>query len=63
MRILTRYVLREFLVPLVYCLVGFLGIYVLFELFDSFNRILEAKPPSRPSPPFSRGTSHPIWNG
>lgn len=45
MRILTRYVLREFLVPLVYCLVGFLGIYVLFELFDSFNRILEAKPP------------------
>lgn len=45
MRILTRYVLREFLVPLAYCLVGFLGIYVLFELFDSFNRIMEAKPP------------------
>ncbi|MDR2849405.1 MAG: LptF/LptG family permease, partial [Verrucomicrobiota bacterium] len=44
MRILTRYVLREFLVPLTYCLVGFLGIYVLFELFDSFNRILEARP-------------------
>ena len=44
MRILTRYVLREFLVPLTYCIVGFLGIYVLFELFDSFNRILESKP-------------------
>jgi lipopolysaccharide export LptBFGC system permease protein LptF len=27
MRILTRYVLREFLVPLTYCLVGFLSIY------------------------------------
>jgi lipopolysaccharide export system permease protein len=38
-------VLREFLVPLTYCIVGFLGIYVLFELFDSFNRILESKPP------------------
>lgn len=44
MRILTRYVLREFLVPLTYCLVGFLGIYVLFELFDTFNRMLETKP-------------------
>jgi lipopolysaccharide export system permease protein len=45
MRILSRYVLREFLVPLTYCLVGFLGIYVLFELFDTFSRIMEAKPP------------------
>jgi LPS export ABC transporter permease LptG len=45
MRILTRDVLREFLVPLTYCLTGFLGIYVLFELFDTFNRIIEAKPP------------------
>ena len=45
MRILTRYVLREFLVPLTYCLVGFLGIYTLFELIDSFNRIMETKPP------------------
>ncbi len=44
MRILTRYVLREFLVPLSYCLIGFLGVYVLFELFGSFNRIVEAKP-------------------
>ena len=46
MRILTRYVLREFLVPLTYCLVGFLGIYVLFELFESFDRIMESKPPA-----------------
>lgn len=45
MKILTRYVLREFLVPLAYCLVGFLSIYVLFELFGSFSRIAEAKLP------------------
>ena len=45
MRILTRYVLREFLVPLTYCLIGFVGIYILFELIESFNRIMETKPP------------------
>ncbi|MGN0846071.1 MAG: LptF/LptG family permease [Kiritimatiellia bacterium] len=44
MKILTRYVLREFCVPLFYCLVGFLSIYLLFELFGSFSRLMEAKP-------------------
>jgi len=44
MRILTRYVLCEFLVPLIFCLTGFLGIYILFELFDSFSRLMEASP-------------------
>jgi len=45
MRILTRYVLFELLVPVMYCLAGFLGIYIIFELFDSFNRIMETHPP------------------
>lgn len=45
MKILSRYVLREFLVPLTYCLLGFLSIYVLFELFGSFSRIADAKLP------------------
>ncbi len=45
MRILFRYVFREFLIPLCYCMVGFLGIYVLFELFGSYSRIAEAKLP------------------
>jgi lipopolysaccharide export system permease protein len=45
MRTLSRYVLREFLVPLTYCIVGFLGIYVVFELFDSIGRIMDSKPP------------------
>ena len=43
--ILFRYILREYLVPLFYCLTGFLAIYVLFELFGSFSRIVEAKLP------------------
>jgi lipopolysaccharide export system permease protein len=38
--------LREFLVPLTYCLVGFIGIYLLFELFDSSERIMENHPPA-----------------
>ena len=42
MRILTRYVLREFLIPFVYCLTGFVSIYVLFDLFGSFSRMLNA---------------------
>ncbi len=45
MRILSQYVLREFLTPLFYCITGFLAIYVIFEMFESFNRIMEAKPP------------------
>ena len=42
MSLLTRYILREFLIPLFYCMAGFLSIYVLFDLFGSFSRIMEA---------------------
>ena len=42
MRILTRYVLREFLIPFGYCLTGFVSIYVLFDLFGSFSRMMNA---------------------
>jgi lipopolysaccharide export system permease protein len=42
MRILTRYVFREYVIPLFYCLAGFISIYVLFELFGSFSRLAEA---------------------
>lgn len=42
MRILSRYVLKEFIVPLIYCLIGFISIYVLFELFGSFGRLIES---------------------
>ena len=43
MGILSRYVFREFLAPLFYCLAGFVSIYVLFDLFGSFSRMLEAR--------------------
>lgn len=41
MRILFRYVFREFCVPLAYCLTGFLSVYVLFELFGVFSRLMD----------------------
>ena len=44
MRLLFRYVLREFFTPLCYCLSGFVSIYILFELFGSFSRLMSAKP-------------------
>ena len=44
MKILTRYILREFCVPLFYCMTGFISIYLLFELFGSFSRLMAAKP-------------------
>lgn len=43
MRILTRYILREFLIPFGYCLAGFVSIYVLFELFGSFSRMMASE--------------------
>ncbi len=45
MKILYRYVLKEYLIPLCYCLGGFVSIYVLFELFGSFSRLMDAKLP------------------
>lgn len=42
MKIIQRHVLREFLVPLFYCLTGFVAIYVLFELFGSLPRMLDS---------------------
>ena len=45
MKILSRYVLREFVIPLCYCLVGFISIYALFDLFGQFSRLMAAKPP------------------
>lgn len=45
MKILTRYVLREFVIPLTYCLVGFISIYVLFDLFGQFSKLISSDAP------------------
>ena len=41
MRLLDRYLLRELLVPLAYCLGGFLIFYVAFDLIFQINRFLD----------------------
>jgi len=41
-RLLDRYLLRELLVPLAYCLGGFLIFYIAFDLIFQINRFLDA---------------------
>ncbi len=44
MRILSRYILREFLQPLTYCIITFCSLYVLLQLFDVFGALMENAP-------------------
>jgi lipopolysaccharide export system permease protein len=46
MKILQRYVLREFLLPFAYCFLTFYGLYVLSTLFSTFRKIADAQPPA-----------------
>lgn len=43
MRILDRYVLRSFLEPFLLCFLGFLGILIIFDLFDNSNDFIAGK--------------------
>jgi lipopolysaccharide export system permease protein len=45
MRILDRYLIREFVVPLVYCLLAFLLIYIIYDLSAHLDNYIEAKIP------------------
>ncbi len=45
MRLLDRYIARECLKILLLCLVVFMGIYVIVDLFEKFSRFLEANVP------------------
>ena len=41
MRLLDRYVLRKFAMPFIYCFVGFLAIWLIFDLADNLQDFLE----------------------
>src|SRR5437773_3852037 len=43
MRLLDRYLLRELLIPLGYCLSGFLIFWISFDLFSELSRFQEEK--------------------
>ncbi len=46
MKILDRYMLRQFIVPVTYCIVTFTMIFVLFDLFDDLPKFREAQVPA-----------------
>ena len=45
MKLIDKYLLRNLLAPLTYCLVAFAMIYVIFDLFDNMSEFIDAKTP------------------
>lgn len=43
MTILDRYVLTKFIVPFIYCILGFLAIWLIFDLSDNLQDFIEGK--------------------
>ncbi len=43
MKLIDKYLLRTFLVPLGYCLAAFLLVYVIFDLFDNLSDFIDGK--------------------
>jgi lipopolysaccharide export system permease protein len=43
MRILDRYVLQKFIMPFIYCVVGFIAIWFIFDLSDNLPDFLQGK--------------------
>ncbi len=46
MRLITRYLLKAFLGPLVLCLVSFNAIFIIFDLFENLSRFIDSKVPA-----------------
>lgn len=45
MRLITRYLLRAFLGPLVLCILSFNAIFIIFDLFEHLSRFIDAQVP------------------
>ena len=45
MRLLDRYIVRNFLQPYVYCILGFLSIWLIFDISDNSAQIFDARTP------------------
>ena len=45
MKLLDKYLLREYLVPVAYCLSAFGMVFVIYDLFDHLARFMDAKTP------------------
>src|SRR6266446_4177193 len=45
MRLLDRYILRNFLQPYIYCILGFLSIWLIFDISDNSSTIFDERAP------------------
>src|SRR5450755_1857985 len=45
MRLLDRYIIRNFLQPYIYCILGFLSIWLIFDISDNSSVIFDARVP------------------
>ena len=45
MKLMDRYLLREYMIPVVYCLLTFSMIFVIYDLFDNLSNFLTAETP------------------
>ncbi len=45
MRLLDRYIIRNFLQPYVYCILGFLSIWLIFDISDNSSTIFDSRVP------------------
>ncbi len=41
MRLLDRYIVRNFLQPYIYCIIGFLSIWLIFDISDNSSTIFD----------------------
>ncbi len=46
MKLIDRYILRTFMVPLTYCLLAFTMLFVIFDLFENLSNFMEARTPA-----------------
>ncbi len=46
MKIVDRYLTKELILPLTYCLAGFTMLYVVFDIFDKLSSFISAKTPA-----------------
>jgi len=47
MKLIDRYLLREYLAPLLYCVLAFCMVYIVWDLFDNFSTFIQAQIPAR----------------
>ena len=55
MRLLDRYIVRNFLQPYCYCILGFLSIWLIFDISDNSAQIFDQRTPLGPVLQFYAG--------